>query len=496
MKDLGSRSRSALRWNFLGNGFRITAQFVIGIILARLLGPKPFGIVAVGWLVIGVANLVADMGFGSALVQRDELHERDVRFVFWAQICVGIALTLLGVGVARPVAGFFSSPEAVSALQVMMSIFVLQALGQSSSALLRRDLNFKAVQVAGAVSYLGGYLLVGIPLALLKFGYWSLVAAQVLQSGLNSAILLMLAKLDLRPVFRPHSHGLFSFGSKIIGANILSWCIGNFDSLIIGRYIGVVDLGLYNRVMALVNIPIIGVVNNVQTVLFAASARAQSEMERVKRAFLVSVSGVGTICIPLFMVAAVVPRTLVLGVYGSKWISAVPLARPLALAMIAHCILCLVGPSLEATNKVSYEIRMQIITVAVMIPLFLLLAQISVVAIAWGVCAIYTLRFLLLMGAFMVLTGMGIDEVKSRLIGPFLLGGIAILGALGAEFYLGGFVPIVQLLFDVAGAVLLLLLMLLLLHIPIVRGAIGSYLLVDLPLPQAMRRFLRLGALT
>jgi len=489
--DLGSRSRVALAWNFLGNGVRIAAQFVIGIVLARLLGPQPFGIVAVAWLVIGIANLVADMGFGSALVQRIDLHHSDIHFVFWAQVSVGVVLTLLGIGLAGPIAHFFGSPKSAGALQVMMSIFVFQAIGQSSSAVLRRDLNFKAVQTAGVASYLCGYLLIGIPLAIAGFSYWSLVGAQVLQSVLNSAILLILARFRLqKPTFNLGSRGIFSFGSKIIGANILSWLIGNLDSLVIGRFIGVTDLGLYNRVMALTSIPIVGVVNNVQTVLFAASARAQTDLARLKRAFLTSISGVGTLCIPVFMAMAAIPNTLILGIYGNKWLAAVPLTRPLALAMIAHCLLCLVGPSLEAVNKVSYEVRMQIITLLVMIPLLLLLTRYSTVAVAWGVCAVYGLRFVLLMGALMKLTGLSPMDVGERLAGPFLLGVIAVTGMLGSEAYIGGYPPLGQLGLDLAGACVPLLLMLPLLRMPVARRVVGRYLLVDLPLPRSMRRLL------
>src|SRR3954447_7843179 len=97
----------ALKWNYFGNAARGLAQFVIGILLARLLGPEPFGIVAVAWIILGVGNLFADLGFGAALVQRASLSTSDLRFIFTCQMVFASCLTLVGVLSADFIARYF-----------------------------------------------------------------------------------------------------------------------------------------------------------------------------------------------------------------------------------------------------------------------------------------------------------------------------------------------------------------------------------------------------
>ena len=137
---------------------RLSSQFIIGIILARLLGPEAFGIVAVGWLMVGIGNLVADFGLSAAVIQSKTLVEKDIRFAFTTQVIFGATLTLIGYLSAKPVAVFLHHADAVPIIQAMAFLFLLQSFGQTAGALLRRSLNFKAYQAINIASYLTGYL--------------------------------------------------------------------------------------------------------------------------------------------------------------------------------------------------------------------------------------------------------------------------------------------------------------------------------------------------
>src|SRR4051812_45753644 len=135
----------ALKWNYLGNVMRSLSQFVIGILLARLLGPEPFGIVAVAWIILGIGNLFADLGFGAALVQRESYSTLDLRFVFTCQMAFASLLTIFGVVAAPQIALYFHKQDATPVIQAMSLLFVIQALGQTASAVLRRTLDFKTL---------------------------------------------------------------------------------------------------------------------------------------------------------------------------------------------------------------------------------------------------------------------------------------------------------------------------------------------------------------
>jgi PST family polysaccharide transporter len=249
-RDVGS----ALKWNYLGVIIRSISSLTIGIVLARLLGPKPFGLVAVALLVIGFGNLVADFGFGNAIVQRESLSEEDIRFVFTFQILLGLSFAVTCFVGAEVIANLFRSEEIAPVLRVLSLMFPLQALGQTASSLLRRRLAFRALQFGQIGSYAVN-LIVAIPMAIMGFGVWALVVAQLVSVSLNSAIACRMAPHSYLLSFRLN-RPIMSFGMKVVSTNLANWSIGNLDNLFVGRVFGVSPLGLYSRAFQLANFPI------------------------------------------------------------------------------------------------------------------------------------------------------------------------------------------------------------------------------------------------
>lgn len=435
----------ALKWNTLGNLARGLSQFAIGILLARLLGPTPFGIVALAWMVLGLGRLFADLGFGAALVQRARLSERELRFVFTWQM--GFALLLAGSGIlgADLLAAAFHAPAAAPVLRAMFCLFVVDCPGNVAAALLRRDLNFKAVQQAAIVSYLVAYAGIGIPAAWLGYGAWSLVAAQLAQSLLATALLLRAAPLPWRPCFSCASPGLAGFGIKVAAANLSSWTISNLDTAMIGRAFGVVDLGLYSRALNLVNTPMNIVTTGFQGVLFAACARAQGERERLRRIHIETGTAVALVCAPVFCAAAAMPDTLILGVYGPAWAASIPLVTPLALAVLVNAMLAIHGPVLMAMDKVGIELRNQLATIALFVPALALAVRFSLQATAWTIFATFVLRWLLLTRAALRHTGSRPAEYVRSLRLPAVLGAAVAVVAAGADRGLAGLAPTARL---------------------------------------------------
>lgn len=421
-RELSRRGLHALKWNYLGNVARNGSQLVIGILLARWLGPEPFGVVAVAWLVIGVGNLIADLGFGAALVQREQLTQRDLRFVFTCQVSIGAVMTLAGMAFSAQLAEFFHKPEATPVLQAMFSLFLLQSLGQTSAAILRRDLNYKTLQSIGIASYLVGYVLIGLPAAWAGLGVWSLVAAQLSQTLINTTGLMLGASVPIRPSLRADAPGLLGFGSKVVGANLVSYAISNLDSLVIGRTLGVGGLGLYNRAMMLVASPMNAITASLQGVLFSAAARIQSDQAALLRVFAAASMAMAMICLPIFLTVAAVANTVVSSLYGASWSAAIPILIPLALAMPVNALLAVIGPLLMARNRVQLELRAQLITLLVMLPVLYLTSQVSLLAVAWGMLAIYLLRWLLLANALLKELAGSWLVIGPALLWPLLIG--------------------------------------------------------------------------
>ena len=479
----------ALKWNYIGNAMRSLSQFIIGILLARLLGPEPFGIVAVAWLILGVGNLFADLGFGAALVQRASLSTSDLRFIFTCQMVFAASLTLAGAWSADIIAGYFHKPEATLVIQAMFFLFMFQALGQTAAAMLRRALNFKKLQAITIISYLAGYLGIGIPAALLGLGVWSLVAAQAVQCLLNSLLLIRATPVPMALCFKPGDPDIVRFGLKVTAANLTSWSISNLDVVFIGRAFGLVDLGLYNRALTLVSMPMSIITTGFQGVLFAACARTQRDAAAIRRIYLETNAAVAVICFPLFLTVAVVPETLMLALYGPKWAASVPVVTPLALAVLANALLAIKGPILMASNRVGLELRNQVLTVLIFVPALWMAIHYSMAAVAWAVLAATIARWILLALDTLRLTGVPVAAYAATFRTPVLFGVCVSLAAALADRYLVFLPPLVRLVAVAAVAAMVLLGLVRLFGAQFLKSCLGT-LVVTARLPGSIRTLL------
>ena len=421
MSTITKSAFSALRWNYLGFFLRSGSNFLIGIFLARLLGPKPLGQLAAATFVVGIANLIADAGFTSALIQAPALDALQIRFVFTAQFLIAIAMTVLCAALAGPAALFVHDPAVREVIQSISPLFILQAFGQTANALLRRDLQFRTLQTIQLISYFVGYLLIGIPMAYFGYGVWSLVVAQLVQSAFYAALVYGHVRHPVRPGLHVSGAGLLRFGAKTTASNIVNYGVSNVDNFVVGRVFGVPDLGLYNQAFRLASAPTDGIVGTVQQVLFASASRAQGRMQSIRRAYLACLSGVGFIVLPTFWALAVCAPTAILGIYGERWRPAAILFRPLVLALSLHALMAMAGPVLSSLNLVQREVQAQTITLVVAVIVFVTSSRISLVAVCWGALGVYAFRFLIMTRPALMALELRWRDVSRNLAGPSLL---------------------------------------------------------------------------
>ena len=381
-------------WNTAGNFTRSFAGFAINIVLARLLGPEPFGVVALALLVIGIGNLVIESGLGSALVQQKEIDRQDIAFVFTLQMAFGIGLAAVIVVLSPWLAEQFAAPTATPVLQVMAIILVLQAFAQVPSALLRRKLDFKHLQIAQITSFFIGYLGFGLPLAFAGFGVWSLVAAQITQSGLNALMVFLFSRFSLTLTLKRDRH-LARFGLQILAANIANWIIQNIDQAVIGRRFGIKNLGFYSRAYFLNWTPVGIILTSAQASIFSAVSRMGKGTDtiRIFRGFL---SAFAIFFFPIYWLIAMESTNIIQIIYGHEWMPAAALLKPLAVAMPFLALVGLEGPVLNGLGKPQYEMRAQWVTAIFALLVLAIAAQFSILATAWSIVIIYVFRLLIL----------------------------------------------------------------------------------------------------
>ena len=386
----------ALRWSYIGVFTRMLLGFGINILMTRLLGPKPFGQLAVAMMVYSFGNLLSNVGVASALIQKEEVTEEDVRFCFTCQMLVGILMALLLTFSAAGWAIFFHEPGVTRVLSLFSLLFVFQAFGTTAVALLNRRQDARRVQGISIISYLISYLGLGVPLAFLGAGIWSLVLAQLVQALIYNALVYACVRHSLIPLLHFHHVSLLTFGFRILGANICNWGISNLDNAVVGRVAGPIPLGLYSRAFSLAAIPAEGFISGLLQILLPSLSRIQTDKAKLRKIYASALGLVFMILGPMFAAMAAVPDVVILGLYGTKWAGAIGLFQPLALAIPINAVMALSGPLLAARGKPQREFYVQLITVAAAAVSYIFSVQRSVLALSWVVLAIYLLRFALL----------------------------------------------------------------------------------------------------
>lgn len=403
-KGLAEASFSGLFWNYFGVIARNLAAFAISVPLARMLGPEPFGQVALAWSVIGLGNLLADLGFSSAIIQRESLDDRDIRFVFTLQLGLGCLWFLLVAGLAPLIAAFFRDPHLTPVLRWLGGMFLVQSGGQVATGLLKRKLAFKRIQVAQVGSYLASYLLIGLPLAWAGKGVWSIVWAQLIQGALYTGAVFLLARHPIRPCFSAAGgRSLSNFGAKVLATNLCNWTIGNIDNVMVGRWLGPVALGLYSRAFSLITAPLNALITTLQSVLFPVYSRIQDQQNLQANMYLALFEGVALLTMPVFFGIAAVAPTIMVGLFGIRWAAAAPILCALASAMPFLALLGLAGPLLWGIGKVELELRAQFLVAILSVGLLAWAAQGSVVFFSWVVVGLYVFRFLVMTAQIVLL---------------------------------------------------------------------------------------------
>lgn len=456
--SLTERSLRAVKWNYLGVVARIVSQLVAQIVLARLLGPEAFGLFAVAFIVVSVGNLLVEMGLGSALVQKKELTDADVRFAFTWVVVAGFAMAILVFLLSDAIAGFFHDPRVAEVSRGLTPVFILQALAVVPFSLLRRDMSFKAVQGVQIVSYLFGFLLVGVGAALLGAGVWSLVAAWIAQTLSSAIIFNIIRRHPMKPLFYMRNQGLQGFSARVLFTNMANWTIENVDNLLVGKLFGPTALGLYSVSYNLVRTPANHLVVTLQTVLFPASARAQDNHEGLRRAYLTVVAGVALIAAPVFGGVAAVSGTVVEALFGNKWIDAAPILLPLALAMILHTLMAVAGPVLWGKGAAGAELKVQFWVALALVAALLIASRYSMVVMAWAVCGVYALRLIGMTASLMRYIQLPLSRLMHSLRGGLIAALLTTGTLLLIDAQTSGMAPATRLSLEVPAAGLTLLL--------------------------------------
>lgn len=367
-RGLTQRTILGILWVSGGKGALALMQVLVLAILARLITPAEFGVVSAALVVIAFSVIFSQVGLGPALVQREVLEPRHVLAAFVSSVSLGVALAVIIWLAAPALEAFFRIDGLVPVLRVLAVIFPLSGLSVASDALIRRDLEFGWIARVDVVTYVVGYGLVGVSLALAGWGVWALVTAQIAQRALDSAVLLMRAPVPLRARLDRRAYlDLLEFGGGFTIAKVANFFALQGDNMVVARFLGPTALGLYGRAFQLGSTPASALGGVLDVVLFPAMARVQDDARRLATAFRRGVSLIALVTLPVSVVLFVIGPELIRVVLGSHWDGAVLPFRILVTGMLFRSSYKMSDSLARATGSVYRRAWRQMVYAALVI---------------------------------------------------------------------------------------------------------------------------------
>ena len=313
---------------------RIILQLASLAVLARLLAPADYGLVAMAVVFIGIAEIIRDFGLSTAAVQAPILTPAQRDNLFWASTALGSALLVSTLLAAPLIASVYGNAEVEGITRALAVVFVLNAMAAQYRAGLYRDLRFGRLAVVDLTAQFLG-LVTGVVLAVVGSGYWALVGQQLVQAGLALALVAISGRwLPAWPRRGVGTRPFFSFGGRLLGGQLIGYAGRNVDTLIIGQRFGSADLGVYNRAFQLLMVPLGQIRQPSTSVALPVLSRLQDDPDRYGAYLLRGQVAFGYTLVPALAVAAGAAAPLVEFFLGDQWSRAAPLMQALAVGAL------------------------------------------------------------------------------------------------------------------------------------------------------------------
>lgn len=359
------------------------AELVFTAILARLLAPTEFGVVAAALVFITFAKLFVEIGVGATIVQLPALTRYDVR-TGGTIVMLSALLFFVATQLAAPAAAaLFGIAEVEGVLRLLAFVFLLQAIGVIPENLLIRRLKVPRVMTVETVARLIGYGGIGALCAWAGLSYWSLAIGALAEATIKAVTLALMVRPPLAPMLHgPSVRRVLSTGASFSLSRILNYVATSADKVIAGRYLGAAALGLYGRAYHLMSVPadLYGRVGD--RLVFPAMAACQHEPERLRRAFLSGTSITATLGIPMTIMLLLLAPEIITFLLGPNWIGVIAPLTVLAAASYFRLGARIGGSVLRATGSFKSLVWAQAGYAAAIIAGGILAAPIGVNAIA------------------------------------------------------------------------------------------------------------------
>jgi teichuronic acid exporter len=430
--DLRRQTLSSLRWSAIAKFGGQLASWAITLVVIRLLFPADYGLLAMANVVIGLLAMVAEMGFGAALVQSPEWNRRRASQLFGAAVVVNSVLCAALAGGAPLLGRFLDEPRVVPVVQVLALQFIVGAFALVPDSFLRRAMRFKSLSIIEICSGVLGNVLT-LTLAVGGAGVWALVLGSLAGAISRAVMLQLVAKEIVAPSFNlsgAKSH--LAFGASLTTTRILAYIFSQSDVLIVAKVLGKEAVGLYSVAMHLATLPVQRAASVVNDVAFTAFAKIQHDHAAVRANVLVAIRLIALIGIPtLWGIACTAPEMVRL-VMGEQWLDSILPLQIIAIAVPLRMIGTIVSTTTMSVGRVDITLLTTLAGALVAPPLFFFAAGYGIVAVSGVWAAITPLMLVLNLYRATPNLGLAPSDVFREMLRPataalFMVGGVMLL---------------------------------------------------------------------
>ena len=317
---------------FLGQGI----TFLVGLVLARLLSPEEYGLIAIITIFISVFNSIVDSGFSNALIRKQDATEADYNTVFYTNLAISAVLSTALFFGAPLIADFFSRPQLTSLTKAMSSVVIINAFAIVQNIRLTKNIDFKTKTKVSLIASLTSGV-IGIAMAFGGFGVWSLVAQQISKQLLNSVFLWFFIRWMPKLLFsRKSFKEMFDFGWKLLVSGLINTIWTEIYQVIIGKFYQPQTLGQYTRAQQFSSIFSSNLTSIIQRVSYPVLSQLQDDKERLKSGYKRIIKITMLVSFVLMLGLAAIAKPMILVLIGDKWLPAVPFLQILCFNMMLY----------------------------------------------------------------------------------------------------------------------------------------------------------------
>lgn len=351
-KQTTSKVLWGLFWKMMENGGSQGVQFLVSIILARLLSPEEYGVIGVLLIFITIANVLVQNGFSIALIQKKEVDDKDFSSVFYFTMALCVLLYVLLFFAAPWIGAFYRNPNMSGIIRTLGVVLFPGGVISIQNAYVSRKLEFKGLFISSfAASVLSGGI--GIVMAYCKWGVWALVWQQISYYFFYMLILFLAVSWRPRLLFSfMRIKVMLTFGWKLLCASLLDTIYNNIYGLAIGRVYSEAMLGSYNRGEQFPKLVVSNLAAAIQSVMLPVLSASQDRPEEIKEMLRRTILVSSYLILPMMMGMIAVARPMVVVLLGEKWLSCVPF---LQLMCVAYMFWPIHIANLQALNAMGHS---------------------------------------------------------------------------------------------------------------------------------------------